>query len=114
VLLNCGILKETWTDKEVNQNRLRTLGCISYIHIELSHRSKLDPKFRRCPSSLDTELMSTVIGSGIPRTARSLCGNRKSLRHKDVTFNEQKTYKDLQTERTSENDLRVAPRSSPE
>jgi len=31
-----------------------------------------------------------------------------------VVFNEQKTYKDLQTERsTSDNDLRVAPRSTP-
>ena len=41
--------------------------------------------------------------------------NCKNLRHKDVVFNEQKTYKDLQTERnTSENDLGVAPRSTPE
>ena len=41
--------------------------------------------------------------------------NRKILRHKDVVFNEQKTYKDLQTERsTSEDNPRVAPRSTME
>ena len=41
--------------------------------------------------------------------------NHKILRHKDVIFNEQKTYKDLQMEwSTSENNLGVAPRSTPE
>jgi len=46
VPLNCGIPEETWTDKEVSLNHLCTFGCISYVHIELSHRSKLDPKSR--------------------------------------------------------------------
>jgi len=41
--------------------------------------------------------------------------DHKILRHKDVIFNEQKMYKDLQTERsTLKNDLGVAPQSTPE
>ena len=42
VPLNCGISEETWTGKEVNLNHLRALSCISYVHIELSHKNKLD------------------------------------------------------------------------
>ena len=55
---------------------------------------------------MDMKLMSTAIG----------LENRKILKHKYVVFNEQKkNYKDLQIERsTSENDLGVAPRSTPE
>jgi len=45
--LNYGISEEAWTEKEVNLNRLRTFGCISYVHIELNRRSKLDPKSKR-------------------------------------------------------------------
>jgi len=48
VSLNCRFLEEAWTSKEINLNHLRTFDCISYIYIELSHRSKLNPKFRRC------------------------------------------------------------------
>ena len=48
LLLNCGIPEKTWTDKEVNVNHLRTFGCIFYVHIELSVRSKLHPKSWRC------------------------------------------------------------------
>ena len=41
--------------------------------------------------------------------------NRKILRYKDMIFNEQKTYKDLQTEWiTSKDDPMVALRSTPE
>jgi len=46
--LNYGIPEETWTSKELNLNHLRIFGCISYIHIKLSDRNKLDPKSRRC------------------------------------------------------------------
>ena len=48
VPLNCGIPEEVWTEKEVNLNHLRTFGCISYVHVDLYHRSKLDLKSKRC------------------------------------------------------------------
>ena len=95
--LICGIPEETWTNKEVNLNHLHIFGWISYVHIELSDNSKLDQCLRG-ESLLDTKPISTAIGSWISRTAKS--------RHKDMVFNEQKTYKDLQKDRsTSEDDL---------
>ena len=48
VFLNCGIPEEAWTNKEVNLNHLHTFSCISYVHMDLDHRSKLDPKSKRC------------------------------------------------------------------
>jgi len=55
-----GISEEVWTEKEVNLNHLRTFGCISYLHVELNHRNKLDwsPKGA---FSLGTEQVSTAI-----------------------------------------------------
>ena len=104
--LNYGILEETWTDKEVNLNHMHTFGCISYVHIELRRRSKLDPNSKR----------RIFIGYRTDEYGYHFWDpeNRKILRHKDMIFNEQKTYKDLLTESsTSENDLRVAPQSTP-
>ena len=73
-------------------NYLHTFGCISYVHVELDRRSKLDPKSKRC----------------------IFIGYRTS-EYKDVIFNERKIYKDLLTERnTSKKNLRVVPRSTPE
>ena len=46
--LNYGILEEAWTEKEVNLNHLFTFGWISYVHVELDLRRKLDPKSKRC------------------------------------------------------------------
>ena len=31
-----------------NLNHLHTFGCISFIHVDLDHRSKLDLKSKRC------------------------------------------------------------------
>ena len=57
---------------------------------------------------MDTELMSTTISSRISRTARSL--NTSMWFSMSI-----KKYKDLHIEKsTSENDLGVAPRSTPE
>ena len=80
VPLNCGIPEEAWIGKEVNLNHLRTFGYISYVHIELSHRSKLYLKSRRC----------IFIGCETDQYGYRLWDleNRKILRHKDVVFNE--------------------------
>ena len=47
VSLNCGILEEAYTGKEVNVNHLCTFGCISYLYVKLDHISKLDSKCKR-------------------------------------------------------------------
>ena len=57
--LSCEIPVEIWTDKEVNLNHLCTFSCISYVHIEQSHRRKLDLESRSL-SLLDMKLMSRV------------------------------------------------------
>ena len=44
---NCGIAKEAWTDKEVNLNHLCAFSCISYVHVDLDHKRKLDSKSKR-------------------------------------------------------------------
>ena len=46
--LNCGIPEEAWTGKEVNLKHLRIFGCISFVHMNLDHLSKLDTKSKKC------------------------------------------------------------------
>jgi len=74
--LNFGILEETWTNEELNLNHLRTFGCISYVYIELSNRSTLNPKFKRC----------IFIRYGTDEYGYRFWDpeNRKILRHKDM------------------------------
>jgi len=106
VPLNYRIPEESWTGKEVNLNYLLTFDCISRIHVDLDHRSKLDPKSKRC----------IFIGYGTSEYGYRFWDpkNRKILRHKDVVFNE-KMYKDLLKERsTLEKDPGVVSRSTPE
>jgi len=97
-----GILEKAWIGKEVNLNHMRIFCCNSYIHVELDHRSKLDPKSKRC----------IFIGYGGREYYYRFweLENRNILRHKDVIFNE-KMYKNLLS--TSEKDLGVASRSTP-
>ena len=71
VSLNCGILKEAWTGKEVNLNHLRTFDCILYVQVNLDHMSKLDPKSKSA-SSLGMIQASVTIDFGIQKTKRSL------------------------------------------
>ena len=104
--LNCAIPEEAWIGKEVNQNHLRTFSYILYVHVDLGHRSKLDPKSKRC----------IFIGYSTGEYDYQFWDpeNRKILRHKDVVFNE-KMYKDLLTVRsTSEKDPEVTSRSTQE
>jgi len=74
-------------------NHLCIFDCISYVHVELDRRSKLDLKSKGC----------IFIGY---RTNEydywfSDSENRKILRYKNVVFNEKKLYKDLLTERST-------------
>jgi len=99
VTLNCGIPEEAWTGKEVNLKHLRIFGCISFVHMNLDHLSKLDTKSKKC----------IFIGYGISKYDYQFwdAEDQKILRHKDLVFNE-KVYKDLLMERsTSEKDPEV-------
>jgi len=82
VPLNCGI----------SLNHLRIFGCISYVHVELDRRRKLNPKSKRC------------IFNGYRASKYNYQfwdpENRKILMHKDVVFNEGMVYKDLLTKRS--------------
>ena len=44
VPLDCRISEEVWSGKEVNLSFLKIFGCLSYVHIDPTNRSKLDPK----------------------------------------------------------------------
>ena len=71
---------------------------------ELNHKSKLNPKSRTC----------IFIGYGTDEYGYHFWDPENRKIFKDVVFNEQKMYKDLQTEKsTSENDLGVTPGSTP-
>ena len=50
---------------------LRIFYCISYVHVDLDHRSKLDPSPRGA-SSLGTIQANTTIGFEIQKIKRSL------------------------------------------
>jgi len=69
--LNCGILEKTWMGKEVNLNHMCIIGCISYVHVDLHHRCKLEPKSRDA-SSLGMVQVSTTIDFEIQKIERSL------------------------------------------
>ena len=98
--LNCP--DEAWTRKDKLEPS-PTFGCIFYVHVELDRRSKLDPKSKRC---------IFIRHETIEYSYRF--ENRKVLRHKNAVFNERKVYKDLLTERSNLEDLRLAPQSTPE
>ena len=39
VVLNCGIPEEAWTGKEVNLDNLHTFDSISFVHVDLDHKT---------------------------------------------------------------------------
>jgi len=85
VPLNYEISEKAWTDKEVNLNHLHTFGYISYVHVELDRKSKLDPKSKRC---IFIEYGTSEYGCRFWDPE-----NLKILKHKNVVFNEKKMYK---------------------
>ena len=46
--LDCKIAEEVWSDKKVNLSFLKVFVCLSYVHIDVAARSKLDMKFKKC------------------------------------------------------------------
>ena len=80
------IPEEVWSGKEVNLSHLRVFGCISYVHIDSSERSKLDAKSNKC----------VFVGYGGDEFGYRFWDyeNRKIIRSRDVIFNENVMYKD--------------------
>ena len=83
--LDCKTL-EVWSGKKVNLSFLKVFGCLSYVHIALVARSKLNPKSKKCFFS-DMVAPSLIIVFWDDQ-------NQKIIRSWDVVFNEQVLYKD--------------------
>jgi transposase InsO family protein len=77
--------EEVWSGKEVNLSHLKVFGCVSYVYIESDARSKLDAKCRKW----------YFIGYGDEAFGYRFWDdqNRKIIRTKNVTFNENVVYK---------------------
>ena len=86
VPLDFKIPEEAWNGKKVNLSYLKVFGCLSYVHIDESVRSKLDPKSKKCYfiGYGDTELGYLFWDAHA----------RKIVRSRNVVFNEQTTYGD--------------------
>ncbi|CAJ2648559.1 unnamed protein product [Trifolium pratense] len=86
VPLNYQLPEEVWSGKEVKLSHLRIFGCVSYILIDSCNRDKLDPKARKC----------YFIGYGSDMYGYRFWDdqNKKIIRSRNVTFNENLFYKD--------------------
>lgn len=86
VPLNYQLPEEVWSGKEVKLSHLRIFGCVSYILIDSNSRDKLDPKARKC----------YFIGYGSDMYGYRFWDdqNKKVIRSRNVTFNENLFYKD--------------------
>lgn len=85
-LLNCKILEEIWSSKELKNFHLKVFGCFSYVHIDLVSRNKLDSKF---------EIYFFISYGDIKLDYHFWYDeNHKIVRSKDVIFNESMMYKD--------------------
>ena len=86
VPLDYQLPEEMWSGKEVSLTHLRVFGCVSYVHIDSDSRDKLDPKARKC----------YFIGYGSDMYGYRFWDeqNKKIIRSRNVTFNENMFYKD--------------------
>ncbi|KAE8693713.1 putative beta-D-xylosidase [Hibiscus syriacus] len=119
VPLDGGIPEGVWSRKEINISHLRVFGCISYVHINSTERSKLDTKSNKC----------VFVGYGGDEFDYWFWDyeNRKINRSRDVILHKNVMYKDKATlkssssnteaetnefaefEEISENDVQIRP-----
>ena len=87
VPLDFGISEEVWSEKKINISHLRVFGCVAYVHISDHVRDKFEAKSQKC----------TFIGNNIDEFGYRLWDekNRKIIRSRDVIFNEEVIYKDM-------------------
>lgn len=84
--LGGGIPEEAWMGKRVNYSFMKTFGCEAFVHIDIENITKLEAKSKKC----------TFIGYGINEFGYWLWDyeNQKTIRSRDVIFNEKVMYKD--------------------
>ena len=84
--LNFKLLKEVWSGKKVDLLYLKVFGCVSYVLIDSSARSKLDAKSKKC----------NFIRYGNSQLGYRLWDdqNQKIVKSKDMILNEAILYKD--------------------
>jgi len=84
--LNYQLAEEVWSGKEVKLSHLRIFGCVSYILIDSNRRDKLNPKVRKC----------YFIGYGSDMYGYMFWDNqnKKVIRRRNVTFDDNLFYKD--------------------
>lgn len=93
VPLDGEIPEEVWSGKEINLSHLKVFGCISYVHIDSTKRSKLDAKSQKC----------VFVGYGGDEFGYRFWDyeNRKIIRSRDVIFNENVMYKEREAAESS-------------
>ena len=84
--LNFKLPEEVWSGKKVNLSYLKVFGCVSYVHIDSTARTKLDAKSKKC----------FFVGYGDSELGYRFWDdqNWKIINSKDVIFNEGFLYKD--------------------
>ena len=45
--LDEGLPEEKWSREKIGLSHLRVLGCMAYVHVDASERSKLDAKMKK-------------------------------------------------------------------
>ena len=80
------IPEEEWVGKPISYEHLRVFGCLSYIHVDINERTKLDSKSKVC----------YFVGYGGAEFGYRFWDGqtKKIIRSKDVIFNESILYKD--------------------
>ena len=82
--------EEVWSGNEINLSHLKVFCCVSYILLNSNSRDKLDPKAKRC----------YFIGYGSDMYGYMFWDdqNKKIIKSRNVTFNENMFYKDKTAE----------------
>ncbi|PKA51959.1 Retrovirus-related Pol polyprotein from transposon TNT 1-94 [Apostasia shenzhenica] len=85
VLLNFSLPEEKWTGKQLDLTHLRVFGYLSYVHVDIEKRDKLDAKAKKC----------YFIGYRGNQYGYRFWdeSDRKIIRSNDVTFDESILYK---------------------
>ena len=95
VPLDFKIPEEEWQGRRISLAHLRVFGCASYVKTKDSERDKLEAKARKC----------FFIGYGSDEMGYRFWDNqdRKIIRSRNVTFNENSLYKDDLAKLSSQN-----------
>lgn len=80
VLIGFKIPKEEWQGRDVTLYHLKVYGCVSYVHVRDADKDMLDLKVRKCIFIVYEAYDKGYLFYNYQ--------NRKVIRSRDVTFNE--------------------------